>query len=99
MAIGLVGASLLTRAMDSILFGVEALNEANFVAMAVVMWGGGEGKLSSGPTLVSSGSDGVAAGGTTRGTSRRARSYRPGVAKPHGSKLVDPDVVHWVRSR
>jgi len=39
VGIGLVGAFFLTRALDSLLFGVEALNVVNFVAMSVVMLG------------------------------------------------------------
>ena len=39
VGIGLVGALFLTRALDSLLFGVEAFNLANFVAMSVVMLG------------------------------------------------------------
>jgi predicted permease len=39
VGIGLVGAFFLTRALDSLLFEVEAFNVVNFVAMSVVMLG------------------------------------------------------------
>jgi putative ABC transport system permease protein len=39
VAIGLLGAIFLTRVLDTLLFGVEALNVVNFVAMSVVMLG------------------------------------------------------------
>jgi putative ABC transport system permease protein len=37
IGIGLLGALFLTRTLDSLLFGVEAFNVVNFVAMSVVM--------------------------------------------------------------
>jgi ABC-type antimicrobial peptide transport system permease subunit len=39
VGIGLVAALLLTRALDSLLFGVEAFNAVNFVAISLVMLG------------------------------------------------------------
>jgi putative ABC transport system permease protein len=39
LGIGLVGAFFLTRALESLLFGVEAINVGNFVTMSLVMLG------------------------------------------------------------